>query len=92
MKDRRCAGCRFFYADDRITPYRRDPMFFCRKKGALFSRNYAVHEQNGFCRKIRRAPSLKSGELFLKCVANLFLSVLLFHFPMLKYKSSMFAF
>ena len=46
MKDRRCADCRFFCADDRITPYRRDPMFFCRKKGTFFSRNYAVHEQN----------------------------------------------
>ena len=46
MKNCRCADCRFFYADDRITPYRRDPMFFCRKKGSFFSRNYAVHEQN----------------------------------------------
>lgn len=41
MKNCRCADCRFFYADDRITPYR-----FCRKKGSFFSRNYAVHEQN----------------------------------------------
>lgn len=46
MKGRWCADCRYFYADDRIMPYRRDPMFFCRKKGAFFSRNFAVHEQN----------------------------------------------
>lgn len=41
-----CRTCRYFYADDRITLYRRDPMYFCRKKGVFFSRNVAVHEQN----------------------------------------------
>ncbi|MBM6919611.1 hypothetical protein H6A12_00305 [Phocea massiliensis] len=41
-----CADCKYFYEDTRITSYRRDPMFFCRRKGIFASRNYAVHEKN----------------------------------------------
>ena len=41
-----CSECRYFFADQRVTPYQRDPMFFCKRKGVFASRNYAVHEKN----------------------------------------------
>lgn len=40
----KCKDCTFFYDDDRITEYRRDACYFCRRKGAFFSRNYKVGE------------------------------------------------
>lgn len=59
MKPPRCADCRFFYTDNRVTPYRRDPMYFCRKKGAFFSRNYSVHEKNRILPKDPACPLFK---------------------------------
>ena len=41
-----CCDCTYFYADNRITTYRRDPMYFCRRKGVFFSRNTALHKKN----------------------------------------------
>lgn len=40
----KCSDCHFFYADDRITAYRRETCYFCKRKGAFFSRNYKVGE------------------------------------------------
>lgn len=39
-----CRNCKYCYRDNRIADYRRGEMFFCRKKGAFFSRNYRVGE------------------------------------------------
>lgn len=39
-----CQNCKYCYRDDRASDYRRDVMFFCRKKGVFFSRNYRVGE------------------------------------------------
>lgn len=43
-KQAKCKDCEYFYADDRITDYRRESCCFCRRKGAFFSRNYRVGE------------------------------------------------
>lgn len=40
----KCKDCEFFYMDDRITAYRRETCYFCKRKGAFFSRNYQVGE------------------------------------------------
>ena len=39
-----CRDCAFFYADDRVIKYRRQPMFFCNRKGAFHSRNFRIGE------------------------------------------------
>lgn len=39
-----CKDCRFFYADNRVMKYRRQPMFFCNRKGAFHSRNFRIGE------------------------------------------------
>ncbi len=40
----KCSDCTFFYRDDRIIKYRRQPMFFCNRKGSLHSRNFRIGE------------------------------------------------
>lgn len=40
----RCIDCRHCWQDDRHSVYRRPPLYFCRKKGSFFSRNYRVGE------------------------------------------------
>ena len=39
-----CRECRYAFLDGRCTDYRRDAIWFCRRKGAFFSRNYRVSE------------------------------------------------
>lgn len=41
---RLCRDCRWFYADDRSTVYRRPPCYFCRRKGPFFSRSWRIGE------------------------------------------------
>lgn len=45
MSENSCETCQFAFCDDRCTDYRRDPMWFCRRKGPFFSRNYRVGEK-----------------------------------------------
>lgn len=54
-----CRDCYWFFADDRVTDYRRDCYCFCRKKGAFFSRNYRIGEGT------RIAPDQKACPEFL---------------------------
>lgn len=54
-----CRDCYWFFADDRVTDYRRDCYCFCRKKGAFFSRNYRIGEET------RIAPDQKACPEFL---------------------------
>ena len=42
----RCSDCAFCWRDDRATIYRREPCWFCLRKGRFFSRNVRVGEQN----------------------------------------------
>ena len=54
-----CRDCAYFYADNRITPYRRDAMYFCRRKGVFFSRNTALHTKNRILPDDPACPNFK---------------------------------
>ena len=54
----RCIDCRHCWKDDRQSVYRRPPLYFCRRKGSFFSRNYRVGEGT------RIAPDQPSCLLF----------------------------
>ena len=41
----KCKDCVFCKTDGRSSTYRRPPMYFCRRKGSLFSRNYRIGEK-----------------------------------------------
>ncbi|MBR5485746.1 MAG: hypothetical protein IKV41_04480 [Oscillospiraceae bacterium] len=59
----KCSDCAFFYSDDRIIKYRRQPMFFCNRKGSLHSRNFRIGEGTRIaadcdaCSMFKPAPS-----------------------------------
>lgn len=55
-----CRDCHWFFADNRVTEYRRDGYCFCRKKGAFFSRNYRIGEGT------RIAPDQKACPEFVR--------------------------
>ena len=57
-----CKDCRFFYADNRIIKYRRQPMFFCNRKGAFHSRNFRIGEGTRIAENAQACPLFQVRE------------------------------
>lgn len=57
-----CRECRFFYIDNRVIKYRRQPMFFCDRKSVFHSRNFRIGEGSRIAENAEACPLFQPQE------------------------------
>lgn len=51
-----CKDCLYFYVDERENVYRREPCYFCKRKGPFYSRSFRIGEGTRITQEDKACP------------------------------------